>query len=503
MTGGYVTDIAYTHGFHPGMAPGAVRLALALAGIAGPDFTAPFTWCELGFGQGVNLGVLAAAYPRARFFGCDILPAHVDHARTLGRWAAGGDGVEPANLTVTADPVGDYIQADLPPLDVVCLHGVWSWVGRGERAQIVRFLDRHLKPGGVAYLGYNALPGWSAHLPLRHLMKRHADQGTGPLDQRIRDAVAFAARIAAAGGAFGADPAVAARLADLAERPVGYLAHEYFNTAWEPMHVADLAASLAPAGLVFAAPVQPADHLDGATLPPAQRDLLAEEGDPLMRATIRDHLLNTAFRRDLFVRGPVPKAADGDLHALPFAATGPMRRVPGRLRLPQGEMALDRDLALAVMERLAQGPAAAGEIAPAAGVAVERAAAVLTALAAAGLAAPAAGDAAGGPGTAALNRHILDRTRAGNTISVLASPVLGSGVETDRVERLFLLARQQGADPVAFAAETLALRGEGLLRDGRLITGAAATQAELTERLAAFTRDRLPVLTGLGCDRGM
>jgi hypothetical protein len=33
------------------------------------------------------------------------------------------------------------------------------------RRTIVAFLRRHLEPGGLAYVSYNATPGWATGLP--------------------------------------------------------------------------------------------------------------------------------------------------------------------------------------------------------------------------------------------------------------------------------------------------------------------------------------------------
>lgn len=503
--GGYVTEIAYTHGFHAQMAPGPVPLALALRGVEPPDFSRPFTWCELGFGQGVNLALLAACHPQGRFYGNDILPAHVETARSLAA-AAGA-----ANLHVTADSFASYLEAPLPPMDVIALHGVWSWVGAENRGLVVEFIRRRLKPGGVVYVSYNALPGWSHHLPLRHLMKAHVDQDAGPLAEQIGRALDFAGRVAAAGGGyFAATPTALDRLGDLKGRPAGYLAHEYFNRHWDPQHFSEAAGELARAGLAFAAPALPSDHLDHRALPPERHALLREVGDPLLRETVRDFLTNQPFRRDLFTKAeemnasglpPVRAQRQAPAPALfdiPFAALAPAHRVPGMARLPQGEFALDRDLCLRLMESLAEAPRSAASLAPSTGRSAEEVAEALVALAALNLAAPAVGTPHSTATASAFNAHVLELARGGDTISALAAPVLGSGVETERVERLFLLALRQESDPVAFAWSVLSGRGERLVRDGRLLSSAADNLEELGDRWHRFGRERLPVLQALG-----
>ncbi|ACJ00217.1 class I SAM-dependent methyltransferase [Rhodospirillum centenum] len=499
---GAVTAIGYTASYHREMTPALLSLSLLLRGVAPPDFGRAFTWCELGFGQGVNLAVAAATHPQGRFFGTDVNPEHAAHAAGLARAAGLG------NLAVEALDFDAYDRLDLPPFDVVALHGVWSWVGEGPRRRIVDFLRRRLKPGGVAYVSYNALPGWAPYMPLRRLLTAHAAQGQGaqaPLPERIAAALGFLRRLAREGGYFAVNPAVLPRLEELAERPAAYLAHEFFNAAWTPDYSADVFAALTGADLSFAAPALASDHAD--VLPEGARALLAEVADPALRETVRDTLTNQPFRRDVFVRGPRtldPAERDRRLDALPFAALAPARTLPGIARLPHGELPLDRDAGMALLEALADGPASLEALAARAPEVARlgraRLRAALVQLHALARIAPApGGEAMGAAGSDAWNRLVLARSLDGDTLSALASPVLAGAVETDRLERLFLLASVRGVDPAAFAWSVLAARGEAVLRDGRLLEGEAANRTELAERAAAFRRARLPLLARLGC----
>ncbi len=487
-TGGYVTEIPYTWAHHGEMAPPRLALALALAGVAPPAGLLTgrdLDWCELGFGQGVTLAVLAAANPGVRFHGTDLNPAHAAFARDL----AADAGLD--NLAVDAAGFGDYA-ASLPPdlrFDVVALHGVWSWVGPAERAEILSFLRDRLKPGGVCHIGYNALPGLAPLLPLRELMKGRLDRDTGPLPDRIRRAVAFAARLREQGGRyFQANPAADDRLAGLAGRPVSYLAHEYFNEFWTPDYVTDVAAAMAEAGLTFAGPARVADRLDTPAAGPLAEGVAAIlDGldDVLFREMAGDFLTNRPFRRDLFVKNPehLSNAARGALlAALPFAPlTAPHRR-PGGGTLPHGEAVLDRAAVLPLLERV--GPAGDAALVP-------------TAL---GHLAPAADpDSVAGrmDACARFNAVALERSLAADTVGALASPVLGAGIDVDRVDRLFLLALRRGAEPPAFALEALTTSGGTVERDGRALEGRAALDA-LADRWALFRSARLPVLARLG-----
>ena len=146
---GYVEEIPYTYGYQPEIAPAHMAFALAIAGIEAPAVRFA---CELGFGQGVSLAVNAVAGD-AHWFGNDLLPEHVAHARRLVADTS-------AKISLTNETFAEFgARTDLPSFDYVALHGVWSWVSASNRAIIVRFLRERLVPGGVVYIGWNTLSG--------------------------------------------------------------------------------------------------------------------------------------------------------------------------------------------------------------------------------------------------------------------------------------------------------------------------------------------------------
>jgi hypothetical protein len=82
-----------------------------------------------------------------------------------------------------------------------------------------------------------------------------------------------------------------------------YLAHEYFNRDWLPMHFADMAGWLSPAKLSYACPAFPLDHVDAMNLNADQQAFLKEIPDSMFRESVRDFVINQQFRRDYWVKG--------------------------------------------------------------------------------------------------------------------------------------------------------------------------------------------------------
>ncbi len=300
-------ELVYTHGYYEILSPGTIAAALESRGLRAPDLQAPLCCFELGMGFGVSLLAHAAAFPHMRFFGNDFNPAHVAYARGLARDA----GL--TNVEVFEDGFDALPERDLPPMDCIAMHGVYAWVSPALRQSIVRFIERRLKPGGVVYVSYNALPGWAPLLPLRELFHLHAERVAAQdadAATQLQGALDFIQGVAACGGYLPSHPAVAERLDHARVAGPHYALHEYVGPDSHPLYFHQVAGELAGAGLEFAAPALLAEQVDAACLPAGLAALLATTADPVLRETLRDYGLHRSFRRDLFVRGARPLAPD-------------------------------------------------------------------------------------------------------------------------------------------------------------------------------------------------
>ncbi|HWZ68717.1 MAG TPA: class I SAM-dependent methyltransferase, partial [Stellaceae bacterium] len=156
---GYGADIPYLRDFKPMLAPAWLDHVALVAGIEPPARRNGLAWCDLGCGQGVTAAILAATHPCGVFHGVDAMPVHIDHARRLAAAAA------IPNLQLHAVDFAAASGLELPQFDYIVAHGVYTWIGPEAQCAVRRFIDRRLKPGGLVYLSYNAMPGWARDLP--------------------------------------------------------------------------------------------------------------------------------------------------------------------------------------------------------------------------------------------------------------------------------------------------------------------------------------------------
>jgi len=484
-THGYVTEVTYPFNYYRELNPNIHCLSLAASGYQARALGEPFVYIELGCGLALGTLVHAAANPQAQFYALDLNPEHISIARSIA--AAAGL----TNLTFLELAFEDMEAAGLPQFDTIAMHGVWSWINQFNRDVILRFIERHLKPGGVVYSSYNTEPGYSAIMPLRELMMIGYRQANGGVPDKVGAGLAFGQRIKNLGANyFRANPLLTKYLDDIMPLSRNYLAHEYFNADWWAFHFADMARQHASVGLTYAGSARLMDNIDNLNFTPDMRAAINELRDPVDRETLKDFFLNCQFRRDLFARG-LPRAADpvANVMNIPIAAAvlpGNVHRVVGTTML--GEVRPQADVALAVVTVLAEGPASAATLMKHPVVAQMSPGTVLdtlltlAALGAAEPAMPVEGLAARKVRTDALNTVLWERSLARDEVHATASPVTGGAVGFGRLEQLFLLAHKRGVD----AADMIV----------KAIPGQNAR--EVSEACEMFMTARLPLLRNLG-----
>ncbi len=502
-TDGYVADIGYTHGFYRELTPALLAFAMTLRGVDPKWPSEAFTYCELGSGQGFSANLLAAANPNGEFWATDFNPQHAAGAHRLA--ASAGS----TNIRFLDHSFQDFLAADTPQFDYICLHGVYSWISRENRDVIVEIIRRKLRYGGVVYISYNALPGWSPVMPMRQLMIEHAAGSSEPTVTKINQAVEFAKTLREQNAAyFTNNPGVGPRLDRIVQMSRNYLAHEYFNRDWNPQYFGEVARELAAAKMSYAGSAHFGDHLDMLNLTADAQKTLAAIEDPMFRETVRDYFVNQQFRRDIFAKGLLrlaPAEQQARLQAFRFALLTPAKDVPLKATFTVGEVNLQEQIYRPVIDRLAKGPASIADMlddGALAAIGFQKILQAITVLCAMGHAAPCVdekAEAAARDSTGRFNAAVLERSRYVDDLQALASPVTGSGVSASRFDRLFLLAQRSGErDLAGFAWSILQAHNERLLKDGKTLESSDDNLQELRSRQAEFEGGRGPVYASLG-----
>ena len=504
-TSGYVADIGYTFGYYSDISPLHVKLAFTNAGLVAPAFG---TACELGFGQGVSANIHAAA-TITTWHGTDFNPAQASFAQELA--AVSGSGAK-----LYDDAFADFTQRDdLPEFDYIGLHGIWSWVSDENRTELVDFIRRKLKVGGVLYISYNTQPGWAAFKPMRDLLLQHkyvmGSKGTGIIEN-FNNALTFAEKLLDTNPSYAkANPLVKERLLNLKLKDSKYLVHEYFNRNWVPMHFSDTAALLTTAKMEYACSANYLDHVENINLTPEQQAFLVDIPDAMFRETVRDFMVNQQFRRDYWVKGArqlnaFEQAEALRQHRVMLVAHRPdvSLKVSGAL----GESVMSEAVYNPILEALADHkPHTLGELEQMLkdkGVVfahIKEAAMILAGTGAIVAVQDETITAKAKKLTDKLNLHIMNKARVSSDISYLASPVSGGGVTVDRFSQLFFLAYSQGkkkpAEWAEYVWQVVSSQGQKLVKEGKALETPEENLAELLAQANAFSEKVLPIFKAL------
>jgi SAM-dependent methyltransferase len=294
--------------------------------------TAPPARCrvlELGCSDGGNLVPMALELPASTFVGIDLSPRQIEmgvaNVRELGltnvdlrvlsildadasqfsRQFAVGSPQEDLTTDSCQLPTANCGLASMGTFDFVICHGVYSWVGRDVQEQILALCAEVLAPNGVAYVSYNALPGWHVRHFVRDLMQYGTRNAADPAarsfelirflsDATARDQDAWAQLIRGAREQF----------EQWTDEPE-YLLHDYLERTNEPVYLHEFVARAARHGLRYAADAEAQMNEHDNLGPDVSSRLRALARDPIEEEQYFDFLVNRSFRRTLLVHESV------------------------------------------------------------------------------------------------------------------------------------------------------------------------------------------------------
>jgi SAM-dependent methyltransferase len=508
-SGGYHTEVQYTSHFHRHTAPGVLKLACLMNGVRPPALGEGAVYLELGCGQGFNLNVLAAANPGMRFVGVDFNPGQIANAQAFAA-QAGLTNVEFTDDSfdqVLAAPEGRY-----PRCDVIALHGVISWISPEIRRTVMQVIDRLLKPGGMAYLSYNSLPGWGAVAPLQRFVSDYVARARGPLEVEVVNAL-VAAKAMKEGGAkfFGSAPGIDAKIDSALKMSPAYLVHEYLNTHFNPFYHADVARELAAAArLTYAGSASLMEDLVRLSVPEPLVAQVEATHDPVHRQTLMDYASNRMFRRDVFVRGRNPLRGAEINDALGALKFGLLRAGdPGQevfdIVAPVCRVRLNGADCNSILDALREGPRPWSELRQLPRLASYPEAQKLQALyllSAEGYIQPDARTEVDLEAARGFNRAVLARISTPDAPNHVAAPRLGTGAHMGFHELVALRCLDEGRQDLAAMAEAgaaaLERSGSRLQKNGNVLADPAEVRRELSNRISTFLKDRLPILRAAG-----
>ena len=290
-----------------------------------------------------------------------------------------------------------------------------------------------------------------------------------------------------------------------------YLAHEYFNRDWHPMHFATMAGWLEPAKLQFAASAHYLDQFDALNLTAEQQAFLADVPDPMFRQSVRDFMVNQQFRRDYWVKGARRLSTldqTEQLRAQRLVLTTHRADVSLKVKGSLGEATMNESVYKPILDCMADHRARSiGEIQAELGdsridfVQVLQTMIVLVGAGHVSAVQDMQEAQSVRDKVSRLNVTLLNRARGSGDIAHLASALTAGGISMGWFEQMFLGGVVQKGQTAAQLAEhawqLLSNQGQKVLKDGKPLQTKEENLAELTRQAESFILKKLPLLKSL------
>lgn len=500
---GYVSEVNYTSGYYKELNPQHFIAPLLMAKIAPPKVV---NACELGFGMGISLNIHAAA-AQAKWYATDFNPSHALFARHLA-----SSFCDETKMLIADEPFQTFCQRDdLPEFDYIGLHGIWSWITPENRQVIVDFIARKLKVGGVLYISYNTLPGWSSHAPLQHLLSRlyyseqnirqNATQGIEASLQKTHDILQLSS------GLIQQSPTLLPLAREIKDQNINYIAHEFLNQNWTPMYFAELEEMLSEAKMSFACSACYLDDYDQLLFNEEQQALMNEIQNSSMKQTIKDYLLNSRFRRDFWVKGK--RQLSGVQAITVWKQQRVILMVPVKDVSPTLSRKLSTSLNTEYLEALL---ALLGDhkihsvnelVEKLPQISEEALCQLLALLISRGEVMIAKSEeeiTACYSACRQLNTQIVAELFGANSLNYFASPVTGGAVHLSEIEQLLVYCLWQNFPQeqwVDYVWKQMKRENKIMLRDGQKIDGEQANREEIARLISLFIANKQPIIEGL------
>ncbi|MBE9223595.1 methyltransferase regulatory domain-containing protein [Cyanobacterium stanieri LEGE 03274] len=501
---GYVSEINYTNGFYGELSPLKLSLATALKSIHPPNTNKPFTYCELACGRGYTTNLLASAYPEAQFYANDFNPNHILEAKTLA------ESANTNNVHFFDDSFAEFMHQDLPNFDFIVLHGIYSWITADNRGFIVDFIRQKLKVGGIVYISYNTLPGWSTAMAMQGLMLKHRQHSSAPILESVEEALNFTESLMNANaGYFLQNPSLKTRFENLKSQNRHYLAHEYFNEQWNSFYFDQVAQELQEAKLSYVASAQVLDNIDVLNFSADARKILSQIKDATYKEVVRDFCLNTQFRRDIFAKGKLDMMAAEQVNIMNgfrYALMVAIDSIKLKHTFSVGEVSLQEEIYIPIINALSKSPLTMAQLQNDGAVkkiAVNNIYQALIVLTGLGYIHPAVDDDTCQRrklSTDAFNRAIQERAFITDEMAYLASPLIGTGVAVNSLEQLLMYAKGKDKNPVKFLWDIFSKQGKRLVKDNQVLQTPQENIAYIEGVAKDFYGSRLDTLKKLGID---
>lgn len=247
---------------------------------------------ELGCASGGNVIPMACSAPDAKFVGIDLSQKQIEAGQNVVK------ALNLKNITLEKRSILDVSVAD-GAFDYILCHGVYSWVDRKTQDKILSICKQNLSEQGIAFISYNALPGWNMVKSIRDMMNYHIQHISDPKEkaQQSRSILQFILN----GIKDNKSPYskfLESEINILSQQQDSYLYHEHLEENNNPIYFYEFAQNAKQHNLDYLADTEIAQMFAG-NLPQSVAQEFSKITDIIRLGQYMDFVRNQRFRQTL------------------------------------------------------------------------------------------------------------------------------------------------------------------------------------------------------------
>lgn len=251
---------------------------------------------ELGCASAGNIIPVALQMPNARVVGVDL------SANQIAEGQARVDKLGLKNIKLLAQDF-QSIDESFGKFDYIICHGVFSWVPEEAQHRILEVCRERLTENGVAYISYNANPGWFMRGMIRQMMLYHVAKIPEPVAKVKQARALLAFLVESTEGQNSAYVSILKTELDaLARQPDSYLFHEHLEANNRPLFFYQFMEMAHAQKLQFMSEAHLPSMITGNLPAKAAEALTKLTTDIHQRSQYTDFVTNRTFRQTLLCR---------------------------------------------------------------------------------------------------------------------------------------------------------------------------------------------------------
>ena len=155
------------------------------------------------------------------------------------------------------------------------------------------------------------------------------------------------------------------KLDSLTKASPAYLAHEYLNKHWTPMYIQDVFTEMESCKLTYVGSAVPGRNVALHSIPDQFRAIVEGAANEGLAECLKDMVLNTTFRQDIYVRGRTQDAESvwrDRMADIRLMLTRPVAEVKMEASIPRGNLQMGNPIYKQALDSMVSAPVRLGNV---------------------------------------------------------------------------------------------------------------------------------------------